>query len=182
MLTYRISAQFFVLKNVRVTIICVDKFLWTAPTEAHFLNDSDLAVLAILSLTRRPSFFGKTRAAADPQLWQVYLHTVVRSTTPSVQCVAPASWTSRFTSAILWKSMSVWKQAGSPSLKAMKQLQSHELCSNVNAFVTVIYPLSSLFGKIWAAVDPRWWVYISVLAFGLLLRTLCSMCCSHILI
>ena len=34
------------------------------------------------------------------------------------------------------------ESAGSSSLKAVKQLQSHELCSNVHVFITLIYRFS----------------------------------------
>ena len=45
-------------------IIHVKNFSQAAVIEAIFKNESDLAVLTVLSLTRQPSFFGKTQAAA----------------------------------------------------------------------------------------------------------------------
>ena len=59
-----------------------------------FLDNSDLAVLAVLSLTRRPSFFGKTRAAADPpQPAVINVSTCLFWSVVSVLklCAAPAS-------------------------------------------------------------------------------------------
>ena len=54
-----IVREIFVLKNIHV-----ENFSRTAACAViEAFNDSDLAVLAVLSLTR---FFGKTRAAADP--------------------------------------------------------------------------------------------------------------------
>jgi len=53
-----------VLNIFRMIIIHVKNFSQAAVIEAIFKNESDLAVLTVLSLTRQPSFFGKTRAAA----------------------------------------------------------------------------------------------------------------------
>jgi len=87
--------EVFVLKIFRVTIIHVEKFSRTAAIEENlFLDNSDLAVLAVLSLTRRPSFFGKTRAAADPpQPAVINVSTCLFWSAVSVLklCAAPAS-------------------------------------------------------------------------------------------
>ena len=66
---YTVYRVIFVLKIFRVTIIHVKKFPRTAVIKAILfnLNDSNLAVLAVLLLARRPSFFGKIRAAAHPR-------------------------------------------------------------------------------------------------------------------
>ena len=143
--------EIFVLKIFYVTIIHIKNFSRTAVMEAIFSNNSDLAVLAVLSPTCRPSFqeksscCGPTTAVTNVK----YLPISVRSFAlcAHAMCCCRISVHLSNTLRRYFRLESGWK-----SIVASSETATYRAVNcKCHVFATVIYPLfSSVFANYFA--------------------------------